>query len=138
MADLVDLTTLPLGTNVSFTCVHPSDQTVYEGKIIGRGTYSLVRAIEGDLVPYYREVAKTLTSMAPYTELTYLTLEYQQDGQVMNVVRAIEWIAPASVKVINPKQSFNITVYNREKEIDGQTVIDLLQSHGFVAGYPAG
>jgi len=136
MPDIIDLGTVELGTSLSFTCAHPTDITVYEGKLIGRSAYSMVKFIEGDLVPYYREVSKILTDLPPYTELTYLTLEYEQDGQTLTVVRAVEWINAASVKIINPNQSFNIRIYNREQGIDGQKVIDLLQSHGYVAGYP--
>lgn len=135
MADIIDLNTLELGTYLSFTCAHPTDLTVYEGKLIGRSTYAMVKFVDGDVVPYHREVAKVLTSIPPYTELIYLILEYEQDGQKLQVVRAIDWINASSIKIINPTQSFDIRVYNREKGIDGQRVIDLLQSHGYISGY---
>lgn len=134
MPDLVDLNEVPLGTYISFTCNHPTDQTVYEGKLIGKSKYNMVKMIEGDLIPYHREVAKILTSMAPYTELTYVVIEYQQEDQTLTTARAIEWITPSSVKIINPVQSFDIRIYNREQGIDGQQVLDLLTAHGYVSG----
>lgn len=136
MADLVDLTALTMGTYISFNCKHPSDMTVYEGKIIGTGlSYQLAKILEGDLVPYHREVNKIITDLPPYAVLTYLSLEYQQSGQTLQVVRAIEWIEPSSVKLITPDLHFDIRVYNRDVGIDGQLVIDLLSSHGYLSGY---
>lgn len=137
MPDLVDIKKLEIGTYISFTCIHPTDLTIYEGKIISPGlSYQLAKSLEGDLVPYHREVEKVIPDIPPYSTLVYLALEYQQNGQPLQVVRAIDWIEKSSVKIIKPDLSFDVRIYNRDIGIDGQKVLDLLSSHGYISGYP--
>lgn len=125
--------TLKVGEYVSFTCFHPTDQQVYEGKIVGIASYDIAKNIEADLIPYYREVAKVVTDLAPYSTLKYLVLQYSNGDpdQVLTIVRACDWIDPASVTVIDPDASFDIRIYNRKEDLDAQQVLDLLKSHGY-------
>lgn len=136
-ATIIDPQSLTVGQYVSFTCKHPTDQQTYEGRIVGITTYDIVKMIEADLIPYYREVAKVIPDLAPYNTLKYLVLQYKQSDELTNltVVRAVEWIDPASVNILNPDAQFDIRIYNRDRAVDGQQILDLLKAHGYVCGF---
>lgn len=133
-ATIIDPSTLKIGQYVSFQCRHPTDQQTYEGKIVAISTYDIAKNVEADLIPYYREVAKIVTDLAPYSTLNYLVLQYKQsdDQQPLTVVRAVEWIDPATVNILDPDATFDIRIFNRSKETDLQQILDLLQAHGYL------
>ena len=127
---IVQISSLSIGTQVSFKTLHPSDNNLYEGTIVGRGQYSVVKSLM-DILPYYQMVKKAKPDMAPMEELDYFILEYSQEGLATNFVCANDWVNTTSVKIIQLDQYFDIRVYNRPtSEID--TVLGLLGSHGYV------
>lgn len=133
MADLIDPKTLEVGQYVSFSCKHPTDQTTYEGKIVGIMSYDIAKNVEPDLIPYYREVAKVIKTLEPYSTLKYLCLEYNQGGNIaLKLVRAIEWIDPATVKILDPDAHVTVKIYNVLKERDGDKILSLLGENGYL------
>lgn len=133
---VISASSLQIGQYVSFTCRHPTDQNTYDGKIVGIVGYDIAKTVEGDLIPYHREVEKVVTNIQPYSTLTYLIIEYSQSNQSgLKLVRAREWIDESSITVYNPDTSFDIRIYNMSRDNYGQVVLDLLKSNGFVCGY---
>lgn len=132
----IDPRDLEIGQYVAFSCYHPTDQLTYEGKITGIVDYSTARQLEADLIPYHREVNKLVADLAPYSTLTYLILEYTQgldeEMKTLRVVRAREWIDPATIIVYTPDTYFDVRIYNLTRKLEGNTVIELLRSHGYV------
>ena len=126
---IVDISSLSIGTQVSFQTKHEHDNNVYEGTIIGVGSYSVVKSMM-DILPYYRAVKQTVTTMAPMTELNYFILEYSQDKNVKVFVCAYDWVKNDTVKVISLKEYFDIRIYNESYD-RLQDVLDLLQAHNF-------
>ena len=129
-----DPNNLNVGQYVCFSCQHPTDQNIYEGKVIGKVTFDIAKTIEADLIPYYREVAKIVTNLPPYETLTYLVIEYSQgENSGLKLARAIEWIDPASLVVSDPDAYFDIRIFYRPPSFTVDETVDLLKSHGFVA-----
>ncbi len=128
---------LKIGQYVAFSCRHPTDQLTYEGKIVGIVDYSTARQLEADLVPYHREVSKLISTLSSYSTLTYLILEYTQsqdeDFKTLRVVRALDWIDPATIIIFEPTASFDVRIFNRKRATEGNTVVELLRSHGYIA-----
>lgn len=126
---IVNPTDLKVGDNVSFTSINPRDSVTWTGEIIALGKYNAVKNIE-DLIPYYNEVKKVLPSMEPYTELTYIVLNYYQDGKTNEKVFALPWLNPSSIKILDTNKYFYIKIYDRDTtEVQG--VLDLLTSHEY-------
>ena len=132
MGTTIDPLTLTRGQYVRFKCYHPTDQQTYEGKIVSISDYSVVKNMEGDLIPYYREVAKQIPGIAPYSTLQYLVLEYEQNANTLRIVRAAEWIVPESIVIYDPTASFDIRVYNLDKDKYGQKILDILKANGYL------
>ena len=126
---IVDISSLSIGTQVSFQTKHNHDNNVYEGTIIGVGSYNVVKSMM-DILPYYQAVKQTVTSIAPMTELNYFILEYSQDDSAKIFVCAYDWVKDDTVKVISLKQYFDIRIYNEDYS-KLQDVLDLLQAHNF-------
>ena len=82
------------------------------------------------MIPYYNEVKKVLPSMEPYTELTYIVLNYYQDGKTNEKVFALPWLNPSSIKVLDTNKYFYIKIYDRDTT-EVQEVLDLLTSHEY-------
>lgn len=126
---IVNPTDLKVGDNVSFTSINPRDSVTWTGEIIALGKYNAVKNIE-DLIPYYNEVKKVLPSMEPYTELTYIVLNYYQGGKTNEKVFALPWLNPSSIKILDTNKYFYIKIYDRDTtEVQG--VLDLLTSHEY-------
>lgn len=126
---LVDPYSLTIGQTVSFNSVHPNDNVLYNGIIDGIVKYSIAKGYD-DLLPYYRIVKKTLTSMAPIDELTYMILIQSQEDLKKCVVMALEWIEPSSLKIIEKTNSFDIRIYERPRS-EANTIIKLLNDHEY-------
>ena len=126
---IVNPTDLKVGDNVSFTSINPRDSVTWTGEIIALGKYNAVKNIE-DLIPYYNEVKKVLPSMEPYTELTYIVLNYYQDDKTNEKVFALPWLNPSSIKVLDTNKYFYIKIYDRDTT-EVQEVLDLLTSHEY-------
>ena len=126
---LVDISSLNIGTQISFKTQHPNDNNLYEGTIAGFGNYNVVKNIM-DLLPYYQSVKKKIPTLAPMEQLSYFILEYRQDDLARTFVCAFDWVNTSSVKVISLVKYYDFRVYNIEhSEVD--TVIKLLQAHGY-------
>lgn len=126
---IVNPTDLKVGDNVSFTSINPRDSVTWTGEIIAIGKYNAVKNIE-DLIPYYNEVKKVLPSMEPYTELTYIVLNYYQDNKTNEKVFALPWLNLSSIKILDTDKYFYIKIYDRDTtEVQG--VIDLLTAHEY-------
>lgn len=129
MASLVDINSLQLNQQISFKTQHMSDNTVYEGIIVGFYTYDVAKTYY-DLVPYYQVVKKSLPNIAPIETLTYFMLQYTQGDKKAIFVCAKEWVLLSSLKIIELNQKFDIRIYN-QPETEVQTILELLQSHGY-------
>jgi hypothetical protein len=126
---ITSLSDLAIGQSVSFTCNHPTDANIYQGTVIGLTTYAVAKSQE-DLIPYYREVAKNIPTMAPIENLMFVLLSSTNNGVTTTVARALEWINESSLTIITNAQQFDIRIYNRPNT-EITTVLDLLRSHGY-------
>lgn len=126
---IVDISSLSIGTQVSFQTKHEHDNNVYSGTIIGVGSYNVVKSMM-DILPYYQAVKQVVPSMAPMTELNYFILEYSQDESARVFVCAYDWVRDDTVSIISLKQYFDIRIYN-EDDSKLKVVLDLLQAHNF-------
>lgn len=126
---ITKLSDLAIGQSVSFMCNHPTDANIYQGTIAGITTYAVAKSQE-DLIPYYREVAKNIPTMAPIENLTFILLASTNNGVTTTIARALEWITESSLIIITKAQQFDIRIYNRPST-EVSTVLDLLRSHGY-------
>lgn len=130
MGKTVNPNTLEIGQYVKFSCMHPTDQQTYEGKIVGVGYYDTVKHTEPDLIPYYREVAKVITDLPVITALRYYTIEYTQGGETLRTVRAAEWIDAGSLTLLDPSATFEIRIFNLNKEQHATEILNVLRERG--------
>ena len=131
---LIDPYILKIGQTVSFNCTHPTDIITYSGTIIAISSYAIVSMIEPDLVPYQQEVLKIKPDLLPLDKLTFITLEYTQNGITHKVSRALEWINVSTLKVHESDNKFYICIYD-EKDSEALTITNLLESHGYTCSY---
>lgn len=131
MATMVNIASLPIGTTVSFQTYHDHDNNIYEGTIVGTGSYSVVKSIM-DILPYYQAVKQTLSDMEPMNSLNYFILEYYQEDTGSNLfVCAYEWVKEETVKVISLDKYFDIRIYNEDEATQLPNILSLLQAHNY-------
>ena len=126
---IVDINSIEIGTQISFKTINPTDNNVYEGTVVGFGTYSVAKN-SMDILPYYQAVKKGQPNMAPIDQLQYFILEYLQEGSVGIFVCAKEWVERSTLQIISLQEYFDIRIYNRPQS-EVTTVLTLLQSHGY-------
>lgn len=130
-----ELVNLEMGTQIAFRTYHTADSNLYEGVIVGRGSYSIVNPLM-DILPYYKGVQKAIPDLKPMTELEYFIIEYSQtditDGSRSTklFVCAYDWVNLSDTKIISLKEHFDIRIYNRPSS-EAAKIIQLLQSHGY-------
>ncbi len=129
---ILNLDTLEVGDTISFRSVNPLDNVLWQGTITGICSYDIVQNLRDDLLPYYREVKKTIHDMLPIDQLTYFTLKYFQGDKVGRLVMAKDWIEPSSVKKIDITNYFDIRIYDLDSA-QAQTILELLTSNNFKA-----
>lgn len=129
---IINLDTLEVGDTISFRSVNSLDNVLWQGTITGICSYDIVQNLRDDLLPYYREVKKTIHDMLPIDQLTYFTLKYFQGDKVGRLVMAKDWIEPSSVQKIDITNYFDIRIYDLDSA-QAQTILELLTSNNFKA-----
>ena len=131
MDNIVNIASLPIGTTVSFQTVHKHDNNIYEGTIVGTGSYNVVKSIM-DILPYYQGVKQSLPDMEPMTNLNYFILEYFQESVGSRLfVCAYDWVKEGTVKPIYTDKYFDIRIYNEDEETQLPNILSLLQAHNY-------
>ena len=124
---ILDIKSIEIGTDISFKTINPLDNTLYEGKMIGKGNYDIVKNLY-DILPYYQAVKKNNRTMDPIDKLEYFIIDYTQDGKHAKFVCAYDWVESSTLKIIDLDYYFDIRIYNvGEQEKD--RVIKLLESN---------
>lgn len=131
---IVDLDTLSVGDTITFRSINPLDNVLWNGTIVGVGTFDVVANMQRDLVPYYQEVKKVKSSMDPIDKLTFFILNIYQDGKSSKLIMAKEWILESSVQKIVVNSYFDIRIYDIESDSNAETILTLLRANGFKAG----
>ena len=129
---ILNLDTLEVGDTISFRSINPLDNVLWQGTITGICSYDIVQNLRDDLLPYYREVKKTLHDMLPIDQLTYFTLKYFQGDKVGRLVIAKDWIEPSSVQKIDITNHFDIRIYDLDS-VQAQTILELLTANNIKA-----
>ena len=122
---------LKIRQKITFKCLNASDPVQYTGIIEGISSYSGVKD-RTDLLPYYQGVKKSIPTMSPIEELSYFVIRIEQAGKSTTIVRAKEWIDPASLSIVSTTSNVDIRVYGRTTE-EATAIIELLNSHGYKA-----
>ena len=131
MANLVNIAALSIGTNVSFETVHSHDNNIYEGTIVGTGSYNVVKSIM-DILPYYQAVKQVKPDIDDMVNLNYFILEYYQEDQGSKLfVCAYDWVKEETVKVISLDKYFDIRIYNEDEDTQLPNILSLLQAHNY-------
>lgn len=126
---LIDVASLPIGASVSIKTHHKHDNNIYEGTIIGTGSYNVVKSIM-DILPYYQGVKQNLPDMEPMTSLNYFILEhYQEDVGSRLFVCAYDWVKEAYEIALD--EYFDIRIYNVREDKELNNILSLLQAHNY-------
>ena len=108
---ILDIKSIEIGTDISFKTINPLDNTLYEGKMIGKGNYDIVKNLY-DILPYYQAVKKNNRTMDPIDKLEYFIIDYTQDGKHAKFVCAYDWVESSTLKIIDLDYYFDIRIYN--------------------------
>lgn len=119
--------TITTGTTISFQSASPIDDNIYKGKVIGKGDYDLMNALDPDLAYYNTNVKLSLTNLASADTHEYFVLLTDTQERI---VFTEEWISTGTLKVISSTGVGNFDVYG-VSELNKQDIIDILREAGF-------
>lgn len=74
---------------------------------------------------------KVLPDLKPIEKLVFLVISSYQDNKTLKFARALDYIDPSSIIIIEQDQKFDIRVYNRAQS-EAATVVQLLEANGYV------
>ncbi len=127
---VIDPSTLTIGQTVQFKSISDHDNVVWTGTILGICCYAAVVLTE-DVVPYYKEVAKSYPELPQLDGLTFLQLSVSENGEQSRTrYFAREWIDTSTLKIVEDNTSFDIRVYDLDSA-QSETILELLRSHGY-------
>jgi hypothetical protein len=121
-----------IGDKIRFRSKNLSDETVWVGTLLSRGSYRGYKAFLSNPIPYnnaVRQVDATVTS--DVTELTYFMVEIDNGAEnPVTRIFANEWITAGSLSVITEGVSKTIKVDIPDGNIEN--VVALLASAGYL------
>ena len=74
---------------------------------------------------------KVLLALKPIEQLAFLVISSYQDNKTLKFARALDYIDPSLIIIIEQGQKFDIRVYNRAQS-EVATVVQLLEANGYV------
>ena len=125
---IINNITLEMGSTIKFSSKSSDDPNVYEGMIVGFGTYDTAR-MYNDIVAYNEVMKKDYPDTPSADLLDYVIVKLADSGTPIKAF-AEEWIEPASFTVVQLGNDFDLRVFNISDD-DKATVIRLLQDNNY-------
>jgi hypothetical protein len=133
---IVDPFTLKLGENVKFKTLSNYDGKLWNGTVTGLLTYDDA-VLREDILPVYREMAKSIANLAPIEDLHYASMRIMENNGISTFkIIALEFIDPSTLVVNDVYEEIDIRIYG-SAATEIPTILNLLKIHGYRCQYIA-
>lgn len=122
------------GDLINFQSLSSYDNTTWRGTVKGFCDYDIARGMD-DVLAIHQQVKATNPDIVPVENLNFIMLKMQDNSAAFATVKvfALEWIKPGSLNIEDVGNVIVINVYN-QPDSRKQEILNLLRSHGFMAG----